>query len=479
MAITITGFNGGGNGQSPDSAILSDGRTIPYTQLQQYQQSRPGAVSNLSVGADVSSLITPSPQPNTPPATTPPASGTPPAGQTVDTYMGNMVTNPTLAQGTEFQPTLMGSSEQSMAGRGELLTGQGSQLPGASIPGATPTTAPTATGTNAQASQVDPNAVPGVQAGNYQATTIGNNAAQGTAAQGQVDPLSTVQGQLQKLYAESANGQIPPWAQGAMRLANDVMAARGLGASTIGAAAITAAVQESAFNIASKDAATYFQMDLTNLGNRQQMSLQNVQNRQQSLLSDQSAQNAAKQFNAASEQQVQQFMSQLVSQIQSQNADRTQAISQFNAAESNKISSQNAQFDLTTQQFNSQQKQAIDEFNATLSHQREMFNAQTQFAIEQSNVLWRRNINTANTAAVNAANQANVQNKFNLSATALNNIWQQFRDEAQWQFTASENDKTRQYNAAMAANNRQFISNNQPNQLAQAAGSFASSLLLG
>lgn len=472
MAITITGFNGGGNGQAPQSAILSDGRTIPYSQLQGYQQSRPDAVQNLSVGTDISSLITPSPQPNVTPTNT----NTP---QTVDNVMAGQVNNPTLPQGAEFQPTLMGSSEQSLTNRGELLTGQGAALNPATggVPQQTGITAPTATATAAQASTVDPNGIPQVQAGNYQATQIGANAAQGTAAQGTLSAESTVQGQLASLYAQSADGQIPSWAQGAMRLANDVMAARGLGASSIGAKAITAAVQESAFNIAAKDAASYFQMDIANLSNRQQMSLENVRNRQQALLSDQAADNAAKQFNAASDQQVSEFMTQLVAQIQSQNADRTQAISQFNASEINKISTQNAQFSLTAQQFNQEQLRSINEFNATLTHQREMFNAQTQFAIEQSNVLWRRNINTANTAAINAANQANTQNKFNLSSTALNNIWQQFRDEAQWMFTASENDKTRAFNAAQAANNRQYASSQQPNQLASAVGAFAGSLL--
>lgn len=412
---------------------------------------------------------------------------TTPEGVAVDQYMANMVTNPTLVPGTEFTPVLMGASDQQIQNRGENLTGTGASLATNDQQNyvqqpQTPVTAPQVQQTQAQttqASTTDPLGYINPTSSTYNPALIGNNAAQGTAEQGVVNPLATVSGQLSQLYAQSADGQVPTWAQGAVRLANDVMAARGLGASTIGATAVQAAVQESAFNIASKDAATYFQMDLANLDNRQQMSLQNLMNRQQSLLSDQAATNASLQFNAASEAQTQQFMSTLVAQIQAQNADRKQAIDQFNAQEANNLGVQNAAASMQAQTFNSQQKQAIEEFNATLRHQREQFNAQTQFAIEQSNVLWRRSLNTANTAAVNAANQLNVQNKFNLSSTALNNIWQQMRDEASWAFQASENDKTRQFNAANSANNRQFVLNGNQKSFAETAGAFAVSLLLG
>ena len=71
--------------------------------------------------------------------------------------------------------------------------------------------------------------------------------------------------------------------------------------------------------------------------------------------------------------------------------------------------------------------------------------------IDQSNVVWRRAINTANTAAVNAANQANAQNLLNLSNWGLSSAWQQWRDEASWVNTSSENTQNRNHNLAMAA----------------------------
>lgn len=390
----------------------------------------------------------------------------------ITSYTANQVQNPTLPAGTNLVPITQQVQQNELQTAPPPVQAQTVATP--------PTvTTPTVQTQQGQAQTVDPNQAASLvnpNAGTYQATTIGNNAAQGTAAQGQVNEQATVQGQLKKLYSEAQVGMVPDWAKGAVELAENVLAARGLGASSLGANAIAAAVQQSALPIAAQDAQTYFQMDMQNLSNSQQMAMANLQNKQQALLSDQSAMNASAQFNASSTAQTQQFMASLVASIQTQNADRITSMSQFNAGEANKASQFSAQLETNVQEFNSQQKSAIDTFNAQLAFQRDTFNAQMQFAIDQSNVLWRRSVNTANTAAVNAANQTNVQNMYNLSQTAMNNIWQQFRDEASWTFTASENDKTRAYNTAMAANNRQFASDQQGNGFAQAAGAFAAGL---
>lgn len=395
-------------------------------------------------------------------------------GVPVDEYMAGLVQNPELPPGTELTPI------EQIVQNNELMTGAGTNLDpsGANIDQQAGVTAPTIEQTQGQATVTDPNQALGQvnpADGTYTAAT-GNNVAQGDAAQGTVNPLSTVQGQLNQLYSQTENGQTPLWAKGAVNRAEDILAARGLGASSIGAQAITAAIQGSALNIAAQDASTYFGMDMKNLDNRQQMAMENLKNRQQGLLSDQAATNAAAQFNAASTSQTQQFMASLVANINNQNADRTQAISIFNATQANSIATANAQAGFQAQVFNQQQIQAINQFNANLQHQRETFNSQNQFAIEQSNVLWRRSVNTANNAAVNAANQFNVQAKYNLSSTALNNIWQQFRDEASWMFSASENQKNREFNSAMQANNRSFQSEGQSNSWMQALGGFASGL---
>ena len=64
---------------------------------------------------------------------------------------------------------------------------------------------------------------------------------------------------------------------------------------------------------------------------------------------------------------------------------------------------------------------------------------------------WRRSVNTANTQAVNAANEANAANLLNLSNFGMSALWQQWRDEASWVNTASQNDLNRNHNLAIAA----------------------------
>lgn len=299
--------------------------------------------------------------------------------------------------------------------------------------------------------------------GTYNAVTTQGLTPETVAAQGEVSNLATIKGQLEQMYQESSDGQVPIWAQGAMRKAEEVLAARGLGSSSIAAGAITAAIQESAINIAAPDAATYFQMDLTNLGNRQQVNLVNTQMKQQSLLSDQAALNAAAQFNASSTQQIEMFQAQLVSDIQTQNANRTASLEQFNAGQTNSVA----------------------QFNAGLQFQRDQFNANMAHVIDQSNVQWRRQINTANTASINAANQLNVQNKFNLSNYALNSLWQKSRDEANYLYGLNRDAQQYEYQLGMSGynfNNSQRLQSSQFDQenevnTGRALGSLAIELL--
>lgn len=397
--------------------------------------------------------------------TTPTTSGTP-----IDQFMGQQVNNPTLTPSTTLTPTLQTATpDTTLQNNGQYNIGNNTADSGGSV------TAPTIGTQAVNATTQDPNSAPTVGASTYNAATTG--AAQGTAAQGQVNPLDTVQGQLSSLYSQFQGGNVPAWAIGAVTAANQASADRGLGMSTIGTTAIAQAIQQQAINIAAPDAATYFQMDMQNLSNQQQTGLQNVQALQQSLLSNQAAQNAALQFNASSQQQVNEFNSNLISTIQSSNVDRVNAVNEFNAAATNTANIQQAGLSEQAQQFNSQQTQALNTFNSQLQFNTQQFNAQNAFAIDQSNVLWQRSINTANTAATNAANQVNVQNAFNLSSTALNNLWQEFRDNSAFQFTASQNQNIMNANTAMIANNENFVSNLVGNGNAAAVGSLAGSLL--
>jgi len=370
-------------------------------------------------------------------------------------------------------------------------------------------------------------------AANQMAAQTAQSAATATPTQ-----QATVQGQLSSLMQDFEGGQTPSWAAGAMRRAEDTLAARGLGASTIAGQAIIQAAMESALPIAQADARTFaafedknlsnrqqtamlaaqqraqflqldfnqefqtrvanaarvadvanrnftaeqqvalenarlaqtvdlqnlgarqavvmaeiaqmstleranltnrqaeavqnaqafLQMDMTNLSYEQQTAQINSQARIQSLFSDTAATNAARQFNATSQNQTDQFFANLGA-----------SVSQFNATQSNSMA-----------QYNAGQTNAIAQFNTQLKNQRQQFNAQNRLVVDQANAQWRRQIATADTAAVNFANQFNAEALLDASTTAYNDLWQYNRDLLEWAWTSSENDKSRMTEMAIS-----------------------------
>jgi len=305
-----------------------------------------------------------------------------------------------------------------------------------------------------------------------------------TAAQGAITSDATVKGQLQSLQTEvetaiASGNPLPVWARGAAKATEAAMANRGLSASSMAAEALAEGIMNSAIPIAKTDADSYKQMifqnlsnnqqaaitnaqaylkmDLANLSNQQQANLQNINTRQSFLLSDQAAANASYQFNAQSQNQVNQFYDKLSTQVADQNAARLDAMNKFAETEKNKVAALNAQNTVAVNEANAKREATINQYNATLANQREQFNVTNQKEIDQSNVVWRRATNTANTAAVNAANQTNAQNLLNISNWALSSAWQQWRDEASWVNTSSQNAANRNHNLAMAALERSTV----------------------
>ena len=394
----------------------------------------------------------------------------------------SLLSTPTLPSGTSISPTAQNIATN------ELLTTPG--VTGTLAASASTATAPTATGVaGATSTQVGQTAAQ--SAGQYTGDVIGT-AASMTGAQGTVtapmtaaqqsiaslDPKATVQGQLASISSDiesslASGSPLPAFARGAAEAAKATMQARGLGSSTMLAEALAEGILKSSIPIAAADAQTYkevifqnlsnnqqaavvnaqayLQMDIANLSNSQQSNLQNLHAKQQVLLSDQAARNAALQFNATSTNQVNQFYDSLNSNIQLQNSQRTDAMAQFNNAEANKVAALNAKNQTALADANAQRETAISQYNKTLEDARARFNVENQRVIDQSNAVWRRSINTANTTAANAANETNAMNLLSLSNFAMNSLWQQWRDEASWVQTTSQNQANRDHNLAIAA----------------------------
>ena len=352
-----------------------------------------------------------------------------------------------------------------------------------------------------------------------------------TAAQADPSSRATVQGQLATLMTSFDEGKTPAWAAGAMRNVTAQMAARGIGSSSMAGQALIQTALENALPIATADAQTFAnfevtnlnnkqaramlaaqqratfigqefdqafqsrvlnsnkisevanmrftgeqqialensqaantmqlnnlsnkqaivmasastmsQLEVTSLNNRQQAEVQNAQSfldmdmsnlsnsqqavmfdaqsRVQSMLTDAAAENATQQFNATSKNQTDQFFEGLKSQISQFNASQSNAQAQFNTGETNTIA----------------------KFNKEISNQRDQFNAQNRIVIDQSNAQWRRNIATADTVAINRANEINAKAVLDISNSAYNDLWQDYKDKSEWAWTSAENGRDR------------------------------------
>jgi hypothetical protein len=176
------------------------------------------------------------------------------------------------------------------------------------------------------------------------------------------------------------------------------------------------------------DAAAMSQLDMQNLNNRQQaavtnaqsflaMDMKNMDMQQQTnlfksqsvinaVLSDQAAVNAAKQFNASSENQTNQFFESMKNQVQ--------------------------------------------QFNAGMVVQRDQFNAQNALVVAQANAQWRQNATTLNTAAQNEANMADAMAANNFTQSTMDVVWQRERDMMDYAFRMSESSTDRALSVFLA-----------------------------
>ena len=170
-----------------------------------------------------------------------------------------------------------------------------------------------------------------------------------------------------------------------------------------------------------ENAKSFLQIDMANLENQQQTALFKTQQVVQSLFTDQAAENAQLQFNATSQNQLDQFFASLQMQTRQFNAQQQNAINQFNV---------NAEM-------------AVDQFNAQQENARQQFNAQNAMIISQANAEARNKITTINNATQNAVNQFNAQNALGLTKLDYEKEWQTYNDIMQYAWLTGENELNR------------------------------------
>ena len=291
-------------------------------------------------------------------------------------------------------------------------------------------------------------------------------AEQVTAATANATQAATVQGQLADLMTQFEDGAVPAWAAGAMRTANATLAARGLGSSSIAGQAIVQAAMEAALPIASQDAQTVAQFELTNLSNRQQRAMLAAQQRAQFIGQefDQEFQarvaNAAKisdiaNLNFNAEQQVALENARLAQSVDLANLQNTQALVMAEAAQIGNLETTNLNNRQQAAVQNAQAFLQMDLTNLANQQQTDMFKAQSSVQALLSDQ-----------AAENAARQFNAssENQTNQFFANLKSQISQFnatQNNAMEQFNAEQSNVVSRFNAELEAQRDQFNAQNQ------------------
>lgn len=170
-----------------------------------------------------------------------------------------------------------------------------------------------------------------------------------------------------------------------------------------------------------QNAQSFLQMDMSSLANEQQTSVFKAQQLANTLLSDTAAANAAKQFNATSENQTEQFFSSLAANVALHNNEQLNGMNRFNAGEAN----------------------SIDQFNATAREARNQFNSTNALVMAQANAAWSQATTTAATAAQNQNNRDAAMSSNEFTMAAYNAIVQEERDLVSFVFNAAQKQMDR------------------------------------
>ena len=265
---------------------------------------------------------------------------------------------------------------------------------------------------------------------------------------------ASIQGELANLMSQFEGGETPAWAAGSMRAASQMLAARGLGASSMAGQAVIQAAMEAALPIAQIDTA-----------NKQQVALFKAEQRAKFLQMDfdqafqAKVQNAARvseiaNLNFTAEQQIALENSKAANTMELQNLSNEQALVMAEAA---------ALSQLDTQNLNNRQQAAVQ--NAQNFLQVDMAN----LANEQQTALFKQqslvNSILSDQAAANAAAQFNATsenqtNQFFSNLAASVNQFNAAQMNAMKQFNADEVNSLLEFNASMQNQREMFNAQN-------------------
>ena len=277
---------------------------------------------------------------------------------------------------------------------------------------------------------------------------------------------ATVQGQLEQLQAQFEQGQVPPWARGAVRAAEQTMAARGLGASSIAGQAILDAALEQALPIAQLDARTVAAFETQNLTNRQQAAMVRAQYRAQFMQQefDQGFQTRVRNAatvsdianrNFTADQQIALENSRLTQTVDLANLSNSQAVVMAQAAALSQLDIANLSNRQQAAVQNAQNFLQLDTANLSNEQQAVVLNSQQQTQALLTDAAAENNIRQINARS----QQQSDQFYDNLIASIGQNNTAQ--TNAMTQFNAGAVNALQRFNSEIVNQREQFNSRNQ------------------
>jgi hypothetical protein len=285
------------------------------------------------------------------------------------------------------------------------------------------------------------------------------------AAQATPSKQATVAGQLEGLMTQFEGGATPAWAAGAMRNATAMLAARGLGASSMAGQAVIQAAMESAMPIAQADAQTIAGFEAQNLSNRQQSAI---------LAAQQRAQFMGQEFDQAFQAKVQNASK--ISDVANMNFTAEQQIALENSRAANTMNLANLSNEQALVMGNASALANMDQANLNNRQQAAVQNAQAFLGMNMSNVNNQQQTELfksqqlvqslfTDQAAVNAAEQFNAasENQTNQFFSSLATQTSQFNASqmnAQSQFNAGQSNAQEQFNVNITNQRDQFNAQN-------------------
>ena len=304
-----------------------------------------------------------------------------------------------------------------------------------------------------------------VQGPSVKSAVVEQNLEKFQAAQMELDPKATIQGQLEELTKNFDAKNPPAWAAGALRSATAVLNQRGLGASSVAGQAVVQAIMESALPIAQQDAQTIFNLGLQNLSNRQQRATIAAQQRAQFLGQefDQAFQARVANASRISDIANQNFNAEV--QVTLENARLAQSVDLANLNNRQAlVMAEAAQIaNLETSNLNNRQQAAVQNAQAFL--QMDLTNLQYEQQTQLFKAQERIKAMFTDAAAENASRQFNAtsQNQVNQFYDSLANETKRFnvqQENAMQQFNVQQSNAISQFNAQQENAVAQFNASN-------------------